>query len=261
MKALSYWVPFRALLAMDFYLFKKLIKDKVINLFIWVTSTVFVTAYIMPFFGLSLNYGLFLLAGLCASSGLFEVFPSVAKLVDDMKGDQVILYHMTLPLPSSLVIVRLMVANAFNACALGLCVLPLGKLLLWDRFDMSNFSLVKFLIIFMLASCFYGSYTIFIATRVPDMTKIGNVWMRFVYPLWFFGGYQFSWAALHKIAPALAYANLINPIIYIMEGVRAAVLGQEGYLNFWLCAVALFCFCCASIALGIRLLKKRLDVL
>lgn len=257
----SYWVPFRALLVMDLYLLKKTIKDKLINLCIWVASSAFVATYILPFFGMSANYGLFLLVGLCASAGLFEVFPSAAKLVDDIKGDQVILYHMTLPLPSALVILRLMIMNALSAVILGLAVLPLGKLLLWNHFNMANLNVIKFLIIFILASAFYGSYTIFIATRVPDMTKIGNVWMRFVYPLWFLGGYQFSWQSLRKIVPLLAYLNLANPIVYIMEGVRASILGQEGFLNFWLCCCMVILFCFFSIWLGIRLMKQRLDVL
>lgn len=210
---------------------------------------------------MSANYGLFLLVGLCASAGLFEVFPSAAKLVDDIKGDQVILYHMTLPLPSALIILRLMIMNALSAFILGLSVLPLGKLLLGSHFDISHMHVVKFCIMFILASAFYGSYTIFIATRVPDMTKIGNVWMRFVYPLWFLGGYQFSWQSLKQIAPVLAYLNLANPIVYIMEGIRASILGQDGFLNFWLCACMVSLFCMLSIWLGIRLMKKRLDVL
>jgi len=261
MNKLSYWVPFKYLLATDLHLFKKLIKDKLINLCIWVSSSALIATYVLPFFGMSNNYGSFLLVGLCASAGLFEVFPSVAKLVDDMQGDQVILYQVTLPLPSWLVILRLMIYNAFSAFILGLCVLPLGKLLLWNNFDLANFSFFKFLLIFSLGSAFYGSYTIFIATRVPGMTQIGNVWMRFVYPLWFLGGYQFSWQALHGIAPILAYINLANPILYIMEGIRGAVLGQPGYLPFGLCVGMVFLFCIISIITGIRLLKKRLDIL
>src|SRR5438105_14494818 len=112
MKIVSYWIPFRALLAMDFYLFKKSIKDKLINLSIWVAASALIATYVLPFFGMTIDYGLFLLVGLCASAGLFEVFPSAAKLVDDIKGDQVILYHMTLPLPSALVVARLMIINA-----------------------------------------------------------------------------------------------------------------------------------------------------
>lgn len=258
---LSYWIPFKYLLATDLHLFKKLIKDKLINLCIWVASSSLIATYVLPFFGMSNNYGAFLLVGLCASAGLFEVFPSVAKLVDDIKGDQIILYQTTLPLPSSLVILRLMIYNAFSAWVLGLCVLPLGKLLLWNNFDLTQLSPFKFLLMFSLASAFYGSYTICIATRVADMTKIGNVWMRFVYPFWFLGGYQFSWQSLYGVAPVLAYINLANPILYIMEGIRGAVLGQAGYLPFWLCVGMVFLFCILSSVTGIILLKKRLDIL
>jgi hypothetical protein len=83
--------------------------------------------------------------------------------------------------------------------------------------------------------------------------------MRFVYPLWVFGGYQYSYAVLANKNPWFAYISLINPQLYIMEGMRAAILGQEGYLNFWLCAGMTFFF---SIICGIHAIfkiKRRLD--
>lgn len=257
----SYKTPFFYLLATDLHIFKKVIRDKFINLLIWVSSSALVAAYILPYFGMNEQYGAFLLVGLCASAGLFEVFPSVARLINDITGDQILLYHFTLPLPSWLVILRLMIYNALSAAVLSVCVLPLGKLLLWNHFHLASLSLYKFLLIFFASSLFYGSYTIFITTRVADMTQIGNVWMRFVYPLWFLGGYQFSWQSLKSISPALAYVNLANPMLYIMEGTRAAALGQVGYLNFWLCVGMILLFCCISTIVGIILLKKRLDIL
>ncbi len=102
-------------------------------------------------------------------------------------------------------------------------------------------------------------FALMVGSFVKNMSTIGSVWMRFIYPIWFLGGFQFSWTVLFKTSPKLAYLNLINPMTYIMEAIRGAILGQEGYLPFWPCTsmVILFAFACAWY--GIVRLKKRLD--
>jgi hypothetical protein len=113
----SYVTPFKYLLLADLAILKTLIKDKIINFLMWATITNGVAAYILPAFGLTREYGVFLFAGSCATAGLFEVFPSAAKLVDDLSGDQVLLYQCTMPLPSSWVIFQC--SYAWSLCAAG----------------------------------------------------------------------------------------------------------------------------------------------
>ena len=250
---------FKELLKTDLYILKGTIVDQVINLMIWTCANLLVMGYLMPAFGLSAGYGPFILAGLCASAGLFGVFPSVAGMVSDFEGDQIITYYLTLPLPSWMVFLRLIFYYTLNFAMLGILVLPIGQLIIWKQFNLLNISFHKFAIIFIIIHLFYGAFTLWIASRVPNMTKIGNVWMRFVYPIWFMGGFQFSWSVLASKWPYLAYMNFLNPITYMMEGMRAAVLGQEGYLNFWLCAGMLALFTLLAAWRGITLLKKRLD--
>ncbi|MBI2775600.1 ABC transporter permease [Candidatus Dependentiae bacterium] len=249
----------KELLATDLYILKGTVRDQVINLCIWMISMTVVNSYLMPAFGLSLEYSAFILAGLCASAGLFGIFPSVANLVSDFKGDQVYTYYLTLPLPSWMIFLRLIFYYALNFSLLGILVLPIGQLLIWDRFSLRHVAFGKFFLIFTLSYFFYGAFTLWIASRVPDMTKIGNVWMRFVYPIWFLGCFQFSWAVLREKSQLFSFINLMNPITYIMEGMRAAVLGQNGYLNFWICClmIAFFGILCSWRA--IVLLKRRLD--
>jgi ABC-type polysaccharide/polyol phosphate export permease len=143
---------------------------------------------------------------------------------------------------------------------LGLCVLPAGKLILGDMFALSQVNIVKFLLIVLILSLFYGALATFVATRIYNMSKIGNVWQRFVFPMWFLGCYQFSWQSLYQAFAPLAYLNFLNPLTYAMEGTRAAVLGQNGFLNYWLCLGMLIFFWLLFVRLGIAALKKRLDV-
>jgi len=259
MQKVSVLHVFKQLLRTDLYILKGTVADQIFNLAIWMSTQVAVNTYLMPAFGITPDYGSFILAGLCASAGLFGVFPSVATLISDFQGDQMISYYLTLPMPSWMVFLRLIFYYALNFGMLGIMVLPLGQLLVWDQFNILQVHPVKFFIMFVLTHLFYGAFTLWIASRVCDMTKIGNVWMRFVYPIWFLGGFQFSWEILHSKVPHVAWLNFFNPMMYIMEGMRAAILGQEGYLNFWLCAVMLCLFTALCSWRGIVLLQRRLD--
>jgi hypothetical protein len=48
-------------------------------------------------------------------------------------------------------------------------------------------------------------------------------------------------------------------MIYITEAVRCSLLGQEGYLNFWLCVLVIILFAGLSLYFGIRSLRSKLD--
>lgn len=255
----SYFTTITALLETDFQIYKRTIKDKLIDVFIWIITILLVTAFLMPAFGLQKSYTIFTIAGLAASAGLFELFASVTNLISDFEGNNITSFYLTLPVPSWLIFIRSMIFYSFNTATLGILVLPISKLLLWNYFDLSHVSIVKFAIIYMLTNVFYAAFTVWTTSRVMSIEKIGSVWMRFVYPLWFLGGFQYSYKVLHSFNPILAYINLLNPMLYIMEGTRAAVLGQEGFLNFWLCAGTItgFIFICSWH--GIVRLKRRLD--
>ena len=77
--------------------------------------------------------------------------------------------------------------------------------------------------------------------------------------MYMFGGYLYSWHAVYALSAIGGYLSLVNPLIYTMEGMRAAILGQEGYLPFWFSFVALMLFTIAFAWNAISRLKKRLD--
>lgn len=255
----AHMTVFKELLKTDFLLFKRIFLDKIINLFIWIITMVGVNAYIMPVFGVTAEYGGFMLASIVACSGLFEVTPSVAQIISDLEGDRIIDYKLTLPIPSWLVFVESLVNYALSAAAMAIFILPVGKLLLWNMFSFSSVNIVQFIVIFILFNLFYGALTLWQASFVKSMASIENAWMRCIYPIWFLGCFQFSWNSLYQVSPLLAYLDLLNPMTYIAEGTRIAILGTESSLNFWVCAAMTLVFCIFAAVHGIKRLQKRLD--
>ena len=138
-------------------------------------------------------------------------------------------------------------------------MLPFGKLCLWHQFDLTHISYVKLALAILFQSVFYACFVLFPTSIINNMTQLGMVWARFIFPMWFLGGFQFSWYALFNTVPILAYINLLNPMIYVTEAARVALLGQEGYINFWLCLLAIAFFSAFFLYLSLRNLKKKLD--
>jgi len=247
------------LILSDLIILKKLFLDKFIDISIWMIFTIFVTAYIMPYFGLADNFGVFQFGGVIAAVGMFELYSSAVDLVVDFEGDRIIDYTLTLPIPSWLAIVSKSGYFFILYFVLTVSVLPLGKLLLWNQLDVTQINYLKLLLAIFFQSMFYACFVIWASSVIDNMSKLGTVWSRFIFPMWFMGGFQFSWIALHHIFPKLAWINLLNPMIYITESTRVALTGQAGYLNFWLCLVAILSFSVICLVVGLRNLKKRLD--
>lgn len=259
MNSAFYWNVFKQLVLADLTIFKQTFWDKLINVTIWTALSVAVMAYIMPFFGLPDNFGPFQLAGAVAGVSLWELYAGVVDLVTDFEGDRVINYPLTLPIPSWLTIMSKAAYYCIVCSVLALFMIPIGKLVLWKQLDLGQISYVKLALILIIQNIFFASFVIFTASIIRNMAKLGDVWARFIFPMWFLGGFQFSWLALYHVVPAFAFVNLLNPMIYITEATRAAMLGQTGYLNFWLCLVPIVLFSGVFFVSGMRNLKKRLD--
>lgn len=255
----SYFNVCKNLIISDLLIFKQTFLDKFIDISIWIILTIFVTGYIMPYFGLADNFGIFQLGGVIAAVGLFEVYVSAVDLVADLQADRMIDYTLTLPIPSWLAICS---KAGYYFCvyfALTIAVLPLGKILLYSQLDLTQINYAQLLLAIIFQSAFYACFVIWAASVIDDLARLGSVWSRFIFPMWFMGGFQFSWTSLHHVIPVVAWIDLINPMIYITESTRVAISGPADYLNFWVCLCAIALFSAAFLFAGLCNLKKRLD--
>ncbi|MCK5632951.1 hypothetical protein KAH94_04330 [bacterium] len=259
MNIYSYFHVIKELVKTDLIIFKKIALDKWVDMFIWISTMTLVFAYVMPSFGLVKSYGAFMVASMCSTAGLFQAFAYMAEMVADFEGDKIITYHFTLPIPSWLIFIRFIIYYTIAFMFLGLLVLPAGKIMLWNSFSLTNVHYGKYALIFIVTNVFYAILALWTTSFVRSLVRIDSVWMRIIYPLWFLGCFQFSWKSLHQASPLLAYIDLINPITYISEGTRAAILGQTGSLNFWWCIIAIIGFIVFGGWHAITRLKKRLD--
>ncbi len=258
-KSIGYLAAVGHLIRRDLRLFKEEFLGKIIDTSVILFTTVLVFSYLLPSYGLKADYGAFFLIGLIASFGLFEMIGKVGVMIADLEGDRTILYTLTLPLPSRLVFAYIGVSWALISALIALMLFPIGKLILLSQFDLSQISLWRFFLIFSLSNLFFGFFALWLVSVLKNMRSISHLFVRVINPLYMFGCYYYSWATVWGISAKAGYLHLLNPVVYIMEGMRAATLGQAGYLPFWmsLTALALFTACMGWDA--IRRLEKRLD--
>lgn len=248
------------LLRADLTILTKNIWGNLIDSLIIPTVFIIIGGYILPFMGMPVDYGAFM----TVSSTMMMAYSSTAwrgagPLIADLESNKSISYELTLPIPSQLVFIKVALGFAINAMLLNILTLPMGKLLLGSKFDLSHFSLFKFILMYPTTILSFAFFSTTIAFWVKSTMDFGRFRLRIESQLFFFSGMQFPWVVLLKAWPTLAYIDLLNPLLYAFEGFRVAVLGQEGNINFWICFAMLWLWIGIFNVLGYYLFKRKLD--
>lgn len=205
------------------------------------------------------DFGMFTAATNVAVAGLFDIFPRALTFVGDLVGNKVISYDLTLPIPGWMAVARIGVSDGLRGLSLAIFALPFALPFIWDQFNYANFSFIWLVVLLLSNSILFGFFGVFLASMVSNMAKLESMWMRVIFPLWTLGCCQFTWHVLHDAYPALAYLMLLNPFMYPMEAMRAAVLGESGSLPIWVCFSATIFFTIFYGVIGVRNVLKRLD--
>lgn len=218
-----------------------------------------VFGYLMSSYGLGSDYGPFLLVSAIASFGFLGTISKVFNLITDIEGDRTISYTLTLPLPSWLVFAYVGFVWAVDSLLTSIFLFPLGKIILFNQFDLSKISYLKLIPIYITMNLFYGFFSLWLTSILKKMGDVGHLWIRVINPLIMFGAYYYSWDAIYQISPTLARIHLINPLVYVMEGMRSAVIGSSHFIPFWISFTMLWAFTIAFAWHGVSRLQKRLD--
>jgi len=252
---------FWALLHKEILIFN--FRPVIINALVWSTTILVPAAVFMHKFGLAEGYALFLLPAMTMSWGFFDIMGNATALISDITGEKKISYELILPLPQWAVFIKIGLANAWR------CLAPCLVMLLWGLFILyitkgeiaHNISVFKVLVTVVVANLFHGFFGLLAASYMPTVSDIRHLWMRFLMPMWWIGGFQYNWEAMHSVSPNFARFMLLDPLVYLMEASRISVLGQEGFLPFWTCIGVLLVTTVVFALFSIRRFKQRLDCL
>ncbi len=226
---------------------------------VWPFFIIFVNGIIMPKMGLPTYYGAFATISMVVVMSAFSARTGAALIAADLDGPQTIAYELTLPLPYWMVWLKNGLYLSLKAMVFNVLPLFLGKLILGNGLDFSNFSLFRFLIIYIISALFFAMFSLFSTVFTNTLKGYSRLQSHLVRPMIFLNGFTASWIIVYSISPALGIFMRCLPWIYAYEGCRAAILGQDGYINIWVCVGMLTLFTLLCTIASLRLFKKRMD--
>lgn len=244
----------------DLVILKKDFWGTFLDMLIWPAIASIVFGYIMPqIANVRSDYGGFVLLGAIITIATVSALDSATQIISDMDNNRMIDYYLTLPISPALFFVKEAISITLKSLILTLPIFPLGKLLLLKKFSLLHLSFIKFCLMYICITVFIGFFALWIISWIKNQEAVIHVWLRLYNPMMWFGGLLFSWQQIYHAIPAISYLMLLNPITYATEGLRGSVLGQENFINFWVCLLVLLIYTFLIAVISIKTLLKRLD--
>jgi ABC-2 type transport system permease protein len=192
---------------------------------------VFVFAYLLPKIGEgSRTFGDILVPGLIASALFFQGIQAVAlPLVQEFSQTKEIEDRVMAPLPVAGVAVEKIFFAFLQALLSALVVFPLAYTIPLSRPHL-HIDLLVLLTVLPLAALVSASLGLLIGTVVGPR-QIPLVFSVIVLPVVFLGATYYPWAQLASLR-WLQVLILVNPLVYMSEGLRGALTPQYGHMQY-----------------------------
>ena len=84
-------------------------------------------------------------------------------------------------------------------------------------------------------------------------------WIRINWPLVVLGGFWVPWALLNSRFKLYSWLALLDPYTYITEGLRSALVGNDPFIAYPICILALIFFSGVFNILALYFFKRKLD--
>jgi ABC-2 type transport system permease protein len=202
------------------------------------------------------GFGTVLLPGLMAVAIMFSGIAAVALPLSTEFGiTREIDDRVMCPLPIGAVAIEKIVFSAMQSILAAALVFPLAYYIPSTPV-LAHVDSWPFLIaVLVLASLAAGALGLTIGTSVQPK-QIGLIFGVVVVPITFLGCVYYPWAALGSIK-WLQIGVLINPIVYMSEGLRAALTPSMGHMPNWAILTMLVFFTALLTRVGMRGFRKR----
>jgi ABC-2 type transport system permease protein len=250
---------FLALLARDVRVLRRQFGQFLLRTIMQPFLFVFVFAFVFPKIGQGFSgsggasFTTVLVPGLIAVAINFQGIQAVAlPLVQEFSVSKEIEDRVLAPVPVWMVGLEKIVAGAVQSILAALIVFPIVALVhskgAAPTVHIHDWPL--FVVVLVFASLLGSSMGLFIGT-VLEPRKITLLFSVVLLPITFLGCVYYPWAALSPI-PWLKVLVLVNPLVYMTEGLRASLTPQLPHMPVWAFLLALIG---GSLALGFVALR------
>ena len=201
------------------------------------------------------GYAQLLLPGMVALNAFLVALQNTSfPLVLDFSYSREIEDRLLAPLPVSWVAVEKVVFGALRGIFAAGLMVPVGGLVLGGfQWELGG---LLFAAVVLVVGAFAGAAVgLTIGAAVPPR-RINIMFAVIIAPLMFTGATQFPWQQLDRL-PWFQVLCLVNPLTYVSEGMRGALLPSVPHMNPWVALLALIASCGLFGALGVRFFLRR----
>jgi ABC-2 type transport system permease protein len=267
----SKWVlyarAFAGLFMRDLHVLRREWKPFIVRVCMNPLLFLFVFTYIMPHMSsgaavnptaamAGVNFSTVLLPGLMAVAIMFSGIAAVAlPLAQEFGITREIDDRVMCPLPVAAVAIGKICFSALQSMIAAAVVFPLAYYVPATPVYAHVNSWPFLIVVLVLASLTSGALGLVIGTSVKPQ-QIGLIFGVVVMPITFLGCVYYPWEMLGHIR-WLQIAVLVNPIVYMSEGLRAAVTPTLPHMNEWLILMMLSFFLVLLTTLGVKGFLRR----
>jgi ABC-2 type transport system permease protein len=199
--------------------------------------TVFVFTYVLPRSGQqmpvaagSMAMATVLVPGLVAVAMVFTAISAVAlPLSIELGATREIEDRVLAPIPSGTVPLAKVAFGAFQGMLAGAVIFPIITLLPATAVHVRVANWGMLVVMLLLASWTAASLGLFLGTMVRPQ-HIGLMFALILTPIMFLGCVYYPWASLTAI-PWLKVVVLVNPLVYMSEGLRIALTPDVPHMS------------------------------
>lgn len=263
---------FVALMLRDLRVLRKNLGQFVIRTLMQPLMFTFVFAYVFPKIGQGIGgsgraggngptFSTILVPGLIAVAIIFQGIQAVAlPLVQEFSFTKEIEDRVLAPMSIGLVGFGKVVNGAMQAVLAAFVVFPIvmnihaaGE---GPTVDGANWALFAFVLV--LAAFLGASFGLLIGTSFAPQ-QVPLIFSILVLPMTLLGCIYYPWATLTPI-PWLKWGVLINPLVYMSEGMRAALTPTLKHMPVWVVLLAMVGVTAVLLAVALRKFRQRVVV-
>lgn len=252
---------FGALLLRDLVVLRKNLREFIPRTILQPLLLVFVFTYVFPKIGQGVggatgasDFSTLLVAGVIGLAVLFQGIQAVAlPMVTEFGVTREIEDRVLAPLPVSLVAIEKIVSGALQGLFAALIVFPIAAIVPATPVDLKIHWVI--LLTFTPLACIMCSALGLMFGTVFNPRTVPMLFGVVVLPITFLGCIYYTWASLAPIR-WLQVSILVNPLVYVSEGFRAA-LTDVPTMSLWAVYPVVIGFTLLFGAIGIRFFRRR----
>jgi ABC-2 type transport system permease protein len=218
---------------------------------------VIIFGFVLPKMGMiPRGYTATVLPGVLALSLTLSAVQSVSlPMVQDFGFTNEIEDRLLAPAPIKLVAVEKVVSGTLQGMIAAVVVLPLARLIMGPIPGLTFGHLGMLTLVTVLSGAAFAAIGLFLGTAIAPQ-HIGLMFSVILGPMIMFGCTYYPWAGL-QVVPAMKYSVLINPLVYVSEGMRAALTPSMPHMSVPVMLAALVATTVVFLTLGLRAFDKR----